>query len=53
MRPKILVTNSDRNGKVYDPPRWFAQVGKSKKVFTQGAWEAGGAQWINDSMEAS
>ncbi len=51
MRPKILITNADRNGKVYeDPPRWFVRVGKASKTFTQEIWEQDGIAWINERI---
>lgn len=49
-RPKILITNASRDGKVYEPAAWYARVGKAAKKFSQAEWEQGGIQWINDTL---
>ena len=49
-RPKVLITNADRNGK----PRsdyWFVRIGDKSRSFTQSSWVEGGVKWINQHLK--
>lgn len=48
MRPKVLITNADRQGKVTDG--WFVRIGKESRRFTEAEWVQGGIQWVNDLL---
>lgn len=48
-RPKVTITNADKNGKVSDS--WYVRVGNAKwKSFSQAEWVKGGIQYLNDML---
>ncbi|AAN01710.1 hypothetical protein FDI14_gp094 [Mycobacterium phage SirDuracell] len=52
MRPKIMVTNTDKNGKVTDS--WFVRVGKKSRTFSAADAKTGAhVKWINEQLGAA
>ena len=49
-RQKVLVTNADKQGRVYDPPRWFCRIGRESRTFSAADWAKGGLQWVQDQL---
>ena len=49
MRPPIMVTNTDRSGKVMDG-KWYVRVGKRYRTFNEAAFKASGLDWLKKQL---
>jgi hypothetical protein len=48
MRPKILITNCDKVGRVTS--KWYVRIGRTWKLFSKKDWDEGGFDWINEQL---
>lgn len=49
-RPKITITNVDKQGRVTDSG-WHVRVGNKWTTFTEQAWAKGGIAWLNSQLK--
>lgn len=49
-RPKIMITNFDKHGKVTDGA-WHIRIGNRWRTFTAKSWATSGLKYINDQLK--
>jgi uncharacterized protein YodC (DUF2158 family) len=49
MRPKILITNCDKAGRVSN--KWYVRIGRQWRLFSQKEWKNGGLDWIKEQLK--
>jgi uncharacterized protein YodC (DUF2158 family) len=48
MRPKILITNVDKQGRVSN--KWYVRIGRQWRLFSHKDWDKGGIEWIKEQL---